>query len=91
MAAVPNYDERGFIHSGGVIAPEYPPNDDGYHPHFPHLVLFDIEPHYGMYILTAYGHEGNALISGEDAEDMFGEHFNGGYAYLTDEYLSLLQ
>jgi len=53
-------------------------------------VLFEIDRHYGSYILTAKSHEGDALISEDDARDIFEEQFDNEFAYLTDEYLSLL-
>ena len=66
------------------------PLDDGTHPKYRHLTLFEIESECGSYILTAHGNNGDCLISSDDAEHMFGSQFNEGYAYLTDEYLQLL-
>lgn len=65
-------------------------DDNGYHPEYKHLVMFEIEPHYGSYILTAIGHSGNCLISSDDAKYMFEDQFELEFAYLSDEYLSLL-
>lgn len=66
------------------------PDEQGRHPRYKHLVQFEVEPHYGSYILTATGHSGSALISEDDATDMFGEQLEHGFAYLSDEYLELL-
>lgn len=68
-----------------------PPQEDGRHPEYKHLVLFEIERHHGSYILTAQGQEGDALLSEDDASEMFGEQFDDEFAYLTDEYLTLLK
>lgn len=68
-----------------------PPDKNGRHPRYKHLVMFEIEPHYGSYILTAAGHRGDALISSDDAVHMFGKDFDDGFGYLTDEYLQLLE
>lgn len=67
------------------------PDKQGRHPKYKHLVMFEIEPHYGSYILTAVGHQGDALISSDDAQHMFGKDFEEGFGYLTDEYLQLLE
>lgn len=67
------------------------PDKQGRHPKYKHLVMFEIEPHYGSYILTAVGHRGDALISSDDAQHMFGKDFEAGFGYLTDEYLQLLE
>lgn len=67
------------------------PDAQGRHPKYKHLVMFEIEPHYGSYILTATGHEGDALISEDDARQMFGKDFDAGFGYLTDEYLQILE
>lgn len=67
------------------------PDAQGRHPKYKHLVMFEIEPHYGSYILTALGHRGDALISSDDAQHMFGKDFDAGFGYLTDEYLQLLE
>jgi hypothetical protein len=67
------------------------PDAYGRHPRYKHLIMFELEPHHGSYILTAAGHEGDALISEDDALEMFGERgIDNGFAYLTDEYLDLL-
>ncbi len=67
------------------------PDEQGRHPIYSHLVMFEIERHYGSYILTAPKTcEGNALISAENAEHIFGEQFDQEFAYLTDEYLNML-
>jgi hypothetical protein len=63
----------------------------GRHPKYSHLVMFEIEPHHGSYILTAQHNPGSALISSDDAQEMFGDRFDDEFAYLTDEYLSLLR
>jgi hypothetical protein len=67
------------------------PTKSGRHPTYPHLVMFEIEPHYGSYVLTAAGHRGSALISEEDARHMFGKDFEDGFGYLVDDYLELLE
>ena len=67
------------------------PDKYGRHPKYKHLVMFEIESHYGSYILTAVGHEGDALISEDDARQMFGKDFDHEFGYLTDEYLQLLE
>jgi len=64
---------------------------NGYHPDYPGLVLFEIEWHYGSYILSAPGYEGTALISSEDAKIMFEDQLDAEFAYLTDEYLQILE
>ncbi len=68
-----------------------PPDKYGRHPKYKHLVMFEIEPHYGSYILTAAKHPGDALISEDDARHMFGKDYDAGFGYLTDEYLEILK
>lgn len=68
-----------------------PPDKRGRHPKYKHLVMFEIEPHYGSYILTAPKHKGDALISEDDARSMFGKDFDDGFGYLSDEYLEVLE
>lgn len=70
------------------------PDEHGRHPKYKHLVWFDLEQHYGSYILTAEAHSGSALISEDDAIEMFGLDKEGRIresGYLTDEYLQLLE
>lgn len=67
------------------------PKKNGRHPKYKHLVLFEIEPHHCSYILTAAGHDGDRLLSEDDARDMFEDQFEDGFAYLTDEYLDCLE
>lgn len=67
------------------------PDKHGRHPKYKHLVMFEIEPHHGSYILTANKHPGDALISQDDAREMFGKDYEAGFGYLTDEYLQLLE
>jgi len=67
------------------------PSDTGQHPDYPHLYMFEIDAHYGSYILTCPGQDGDALIGPDDAEYMFGEQLDDGFAYLSDEYLQLLE
>lgn len=67
------------------------PDNSGRHPVYKHLVLFEIEPHYGSYILTAVGHDGDALITADEAMDMFGKDFEDEFGYLSDEYLDVLE
>ena len=67
------------------------PDAQGRHPKYKHLVMFEIEPHYGSYILTAAKHPGDALISEDDARHMFGKDYDAGFGYLTDEYLEILK
>jgi len=67
---------------------DVPPDENGYHPDYGHLVLFELEPHHGSYIVTSPAIEGDALLEEHDVEDMFGEDgIRRGYAYLSDEYL----
>lgn len=67
------------------------PDENGRHPYFKHLVMFEIERHYDSYILSALGYKGNVLISAEHAMKMFGDQFDDEFAYLTDEYLEMLK
>ena len=67
------------------------PMPDGRHPEYNHLVLFELEPHYGSYILTAHGHDGSALLSTDDAMHIFEDRLKSEYAYLSDDYLDLLK
>ena len=43
-----------------------PPTKDGRHPKYSHLVMFEVDHHYGMLLLKSPAIEGNALISWED-------------------------
>lgn len=67
------------------------PDKYGRHPKYKHLVMFEAEPYKNMYLVTAIGHEGSALISSDEAASMFGKYLDDGFAYLTDEYLQLLE
>ena len=83
------YDtEGGFDHNAQ-------PTENGEHPEYPGLVLFEVEQHFGSLILTSPAKEGNALISHEDWEHwvddiikLDGDEWD--FAYLSDEYLDLL-
>lgn len=67
------------------------PDEKGRHPEFPHLVMAEIEPHHGMWILTFPGHDGDALISEDDAVEIFGDQLDAEFGYILDDYLSLIQ
>lgn len=67
-----------------------PPGDDGRHPQYKHLVLAEIESHYGSWIMTIAGHEGDALISDDGARSIFGEQYDDEFAYISDEYIEIL-
>ncbi len=66
------------------------PTADGKHPQYAHLVMAEIEPHCGSYILTMAGYDGDALISDEDARHIFGEQYAGEFGYISDEYSEIL-
>jgi hypothetical protein len=66
------------------------PTPEGYHPVYSHLVMAEIEEHHGSYILTIEGHKGDALISEEDAEHIFGSQFDEEFGYISDEYINIL-
>lgn len=80
---------------GDMVRPTFDhsvaPTDTGQHPEWLHLYLFEVEPHCGSYILTCPGQLGDTLIGPDDAEYMFGEQLDDGFAYLSDEYLQLLE
>ena len=70
------------------------PDDDGRHPDYPHLCLFEVERHYGSLILTSQSAPGSALIScWEDWKGMVGDDIQADqeFAYLSDEYLDCLE
>jgi hypothetical protein len=67
------------------------PTSEGYHPVYCHLVMAEIEEHHGSYILTIEGHKGDALISYEDAQYMFGKQFDEEFGYISDEYVNILE
>lgn len=66
---------------------------NGRHPEFPHLVMAEVEPHYGMLILTIEGMSGTALISVEDWIAMVGDQDQADFefGYISDEYAELLE
>jgi hypothetical protein len=68
------------------------PMADGTHPDYPHLILAEVEQHYGMLILTFPGVDGDALISLEDWDAMVGdvEQADREFAYVSNEYLEIL-
>lgn len=66
------------------------PLENGRHRKFSHLVLAEIEPHYGSYIFTIHGHKGSALTGPDDAAQIFGEQLDKGFAYVVDDYLDIL-
>jgi hypothetical protein len=69
------------------------PRRDGRHPRFAHLYWFDIEPHYGSYLLTTAARDGSILMREDDliyALGNDGDEIPDG-AWLSDEYLNLLE
>jgi hypothetical protein len=69
------------------------PTKEGKHPKYSHLVLAEIDSHYGMALLTIKGQEGSLLISYEDWNIMRDGN-NPDYddfAYISDEYIAQLE
>lgn len=67
------------------------PLENGRHPKYSHLVMAEIEPHYGSYILTIKGHKGSALISEDDANEIFGKRVDLEFGYIPDDYVDILE
>lgn len=67
------------------------PNENGFHPTRSDLVLAEIEPHYGMWLVTTDAAPGSLLISDDDAMHMFGDQYDAEYGYISSEYLELFQ
>ena len=70
-----------------------PPNDEGRHPNYCHLVMAEFEPQYDGYIMTLQGYEGAALLSHDDIDDLeILDSFirENLFGYVSDEYATLL-
>ena len=68
------------------------PTKHGRHRRYPALAFFRLEDHHSMLILTSKAKDGDALISYEDAESMFGKKFvDRGFGYADDEYLDVIK
>ena len=69
------------------------PHHCGVHPDYPHLIYFEVEAHYGSFILTSPAVRGTALISAQDWLNMAGsqEQADLEFAYASDEYLELFE
>ncbi|QDP53594.1 MAG: hypothetical protein GOVbin556_58 [Prokaryotic dsDNA virus sp.] len=63
----------------------------GFHPKYKHLAYYEIEPHYGSYILTSPAKEGSILMNEDDARDMFEDRLDDGYGYFMDDYLDYFE
>jgi len=67
-----------------------PPDDEGRHPNYCHLVMAEFEPNYGSYIMTLQGYEGAALLSHDDLETFDSFIRENLFGYVSDEYATLL-
>ena len=63
----------------------------GFHPKYKHLAYYEIEPHYGSYILTSPAVEGSLLMSEDDARHMFEDRLDDRYGYFIDDYLDFFE
>jgi hypothetical protein len=70
-----------------------PPTEDGRHPKYDHLVMFEVDRHYDRLLLKSPAKEGDALISWEDWNHMVGDTDQADleFAYCDDEYLDILK
>ncbi len=86
-----NEEEQYWIDKGSTDANLVSADKDGRHPRFQHLVLYELESHYGSWIVTSPAKKGSVLIGHEDCLSMFGEEVvELEFGFATDEYLELI-
>lgn len=85
-----NKTTQYWIDQGSTDAIMVPADENGRHPKFSHLVLYELEPHYCSWIVTSPAISGSVLLSQDDCISMFGkEAMDSEVCFGTDEYLEL--
>lgn len=82
---------RGNIEKKADFNHDAKPNSSGDHPDNPNVVYYEIESHYGSYLLTSPAKEGSVLMGQDDAREMFGDRFEEGYGYFLPDYLEYFE
>jgi hypothetical protein len=81
------YEEREELHLTEC-------DENGRHPALQHLVMFEFERHQGLFIMTAIGHSGSALLEYDTFEHICNEDEyikENLFGYLDDDYLEYLK
>lgn len=65
-----------------------PPNAEGRHPEYSHLVYVELEPHYGMYLVQPHTGTGYSTLlwSEDDCRAADEGLLDREYGYLPDDY-----
>lgn len=85
-------EQQYWVDNGSVDATLVPADENGRHPKFKHLVMYELESHYGSYIVTSPAKSGSRLMSVDDCVHAFGEGVvDQGFGFAVDDYLDYFE